>query len=148
MDAGWQFGIDRGATVTGIVARRPDGSLLAYKLLSEATADPPRYRDAAVAGIWELLGVDPDDPIPAAELDVVKMGTSVATNALRIGYQDRSRLFDRHIRLPQMLYERVIERGERVRADGEVLRATNARSLISPRGSGSLRSSCPKRSAR
>lgn len=138
---GWQFWIDRGGTFTDIVARRPDGVLLAHKVLSEDTATPPRYRDAAVAGIRELLGLGPEDAIPGERIDVVRMGTTVATNALlerkgeptalvitrgfgdalRIGYQNRPRLFDRRIELPSMLYERVIEVDERVMADGTVL---------------------------
>ncbi|HKF32795.1 MAG TPA: hydantoinase B/oxoprolinase family protein [Jatrophihabitantaceae bacterium] len=128
---GWQFWIDRGGTFTDIVARRPDGSLLTRKLLSES---PGRYADAAVAGIRELLG--------SGRTDDVRMGTTVATNALlerrgertalvitrgfgdalRIGYQNRPRIFDRHIVLPEPLYERVIEVDERITADGTVLR--------------------------
>ncbi|SHJ32928.1 5-oxoprolinase (ATP-hydrolysing) [Tessaracoccus bendigoensis DSM 12906] len=141
MAAGWQFWIDRGGTFTDIVARRPDGALLTHKLLSEDPATPPRYLDAAVAGIRHLLGIDQGEPIPSDRIDVVRMGTTVATNALlerkgeptalvitrgfadalRIGYQNRPRLFDRHIVLPSMLYERVIEVDERITADGAVL---------------------------
>ena len=76
---GWQFWIDRGGTFTDIVARRPDGSLTTHKLLSE---NPGRYADAAVHGIRELLGLDPGTPLPAGTIDAVKMGTTVATNAL------------------------------------------------------------------
>ncbi|GAB89184.1 hydantoinase B/oxoprolinase family protein [Gordonia rhizosphera] len=140
-DAGWQFWVDRGGTFTDIVARRPDGRLLTHKLLSE---DPARYRDAAVAGIRALLTTTPDsEPIPVADVEAVRMGTTVATNALlertgertllvitrgfgdalRIGYQNRPRIFDRHIVLPEMLYERVVEVDERIRADGTVLQA-------------------------
>ncbi len=140
-DAGWQFWVDRGGTFTDIVARRPDGRLLTHKLLSE---DPARYRDAAVAGIRALLTTTPDgEPIPVADVEAVRMGTTVATNALlertgertllvitrgfgdalRIGYQNRPRIFDRHIVLPEMLYERVVEVDERITADGTVLRA-------------------------
>lgn len=135
---GWQFWIDRGGTFTDIVARRPDGTLTTHKLLSE---DPARYPDAAIAGIRHLLGVDPTDPIPTHLIDVVRMGTTVATNALltrtgeptalvitrgfadalRIAYQERPRIFDRHIVLPELLHERVIEVDERVTAQGEVL---------------------------
>ena len=134
----WQFYIDRGGTFTDIVARRPDGSLLTRKLLSE---DPDRYADATVAGIRRVLGVGADEPIPAGDIDVVTVGTTVATNALleqvgeptvvvitrgfadalRIGYQDRPRIFDRHIVQPTMLYGRVIEANERVDARGKVL---------------------------
>jgi 5-oxoprolinase (ATP-hydrolysing) len=75
----WQFWIDRGGTFTDIVARRPDGQLVTHKLLSE---NPERYRDAAVHGIRELLGLRADAPIPGAAIEAVKMGTTVATNAL------------------------------------------------------------------
>ncbi len=136
----WQFWIDRGGTFTDIVARKPNGRLVTHKLLSE---NPSRYRDAAVAGIRELLGVAEDQPVPSAEIDVVRMGTTVATNALlerkgeptalvitrgfgdalRIGYQNRPRIFDRQIVLPEPLYRNVIEVDERVSVDGTVLRA-------------------------
>jgi 5-oxoprolinase (ATP-hydrolysing) len=135
----WQFWIDRGGTFTDIVARRPDGALVTHKLLSE---NPEQYRDAAVAGIRHLLGLSPGDTMPAA-IEAVKMGTTVATNALlerkgeptvlaitrgfrdalRIAYQNRPRLFDRHIVLPELLYRRVIEIDERIGAHGEVVRA-------------------------
>ena len=135
---GWQFWIDRGGTFTDIVARSPDGRIVTHKLLSE---NPEHYRDAALQGIRDLLGIGKDEPIPAARIDAVKMGTTVATNALlerkgdrtllaitrgfrdalRIGYQARPRLFDRHIVLPEMLYERVVEIDERVTAQGDVL---------------------------
>src|SRR5262245_57555521 len=134
-----QFWIDRGGTFTDIVARRADGTLVTHKLLSET---PERYPAAAVQGIRALLGLAPDDPIPTHAIDAVKMGTTVATNALlerrgertalvitrgfadalRIGYQNRPRIFDRHIVLPEPLYERVIEVDERLTADGSVLR--------------------------
>ncbi|MDE2164836.1 MAG: hydantoinase B/oxoprolinase family protein [Alphaproteobacteria bacterium] len=135
---GWQFWIDRGGTFTDIVARQPDGTLVTKKLLSE---NPDRYRDAAVAGIRELLGVMPTTQLPSDVIDSVKMGTTVATNALlerkgertvlvvtkgfrdalRIGYQNRPKLFERHIVLPDLVYERVVEIDERVTAEGEVL---------------------------
>lgn len=131
-DRGWEFWIDRGGTFTDIVARRPDGSLLTHKLLSE---NPEQYDDAAVAGVRALLG-------GAGAVDVVKMGTTVATNALlerqgeptvlaitkghadalRIGYQARPRLFDRHIVKPEALYTRVVEIDERIGVEGSVLR--------------------------
>ncbi len=137
MKSGWQFWIDRGGTFTDIVARQPDGELKTHKLLSE---NPEAYRDAAVQGIRDLLGVAKDAPIPAGQIDAVKMGTTVATNALlerkgdrtllattsgfrdqlRIGYQTRPDLFAREIVLPEMLYESVVEIEERVRADGAV----------------------------
>ena len=133
---GWQFWIDRGGTFTDVVARRPDGALLTHKLLSD---NPEHYRDAAIAGIRTLLGVAPGAPVRG--VDAVRMGTTVATNALlerkgdrtllvvnrgfrdalRIGYQARPHLFDLRITLPEMLYERVAEVDGRVAADGEVL---------------------------
>ncbi|GAA0415246.1 hydantoinase B/oxoprolinase family protein [Streptomyces luteireticuli] len=138
MAHGWQFWVDRGGTFTDIVARSPDGRLLTRKLLSE---DPDRYRDAAVEGIRRLLGLREGQEIRPGVVEVVRMGTTVATNALlerkgertalvitrgfrdalRIGYQNRPGLFDREIVLPEVLYERVLEVSERVTADGEVL---------------------------
>jgi 5-oxoprolinase (ATP-hydrolysing) len=139
----WEFWIDRGGTFTDVIGRRPDGKLVTHKLLSE---NPEAYRDAAVAGIRHLLGLEPDEPIPPAHIGAVKMGTTVATNALlerkgertlllitkgfrdalRIGYQARTDIFAKHIIKPEMLYERVIEIDERVRADGTVERAPDA----------------------
>ncbi|MDI1269525.1 MAG: hydantoinase B/oxoprolinase family protein [Polaromonas sp.] len=136
----WQFWIDRGGTFTDIVAKRPDGSLVTHKLLSE---NPEQYRDAAVAGIRHLLGLKAGEAIRADVVDCVKMGTTVATNALlerkgeptllvttrgfrdalRIAYQNRPRLFDRHIVLPELLYSAVVEAQERIGAQGEVLQA-------------------------
>ena len=133
--AGWQFWIDRGGTFTDIVARDPTGGLSAHKLLSE---NPERYRDAAVAGIRGVLGLDATAPIPPGTIDAVKMGTTVATNALlerrgertllvvgrgfadalRIGNQARPRLFDLEVRLPTLLHERVVEIGGRVDVHG------------------------------
>jgi len=138
MPDAWQFWIDRGGTFTDIVARRPDGTLTTHKLLSE---NPERYRDAAVEGIRRILGLPDGAPIPAADIAAVKMGTTVATNALlerkgertalvitrgfadalRIGYQNRPHLFVRRIELPTLLYERVIEVDERIGAHGEVV---------------------------
>ncbi|GAA0663043.1 hydantoinase B/oxoprolinase family protein [Kitasatospora atroaurantiaca] len=137
---GWQFWVDRGGTFTDVVARRPDGRLLTHKLLSH---NPAHYRDPAVAGIRALLGLAEDHPIPGAEIEAVRMGTTVATNALlertgertalvitrgfrdalRIGYQNRPQIFAREIVLPELLYERVIEADERITAEGTVLRA-------------------------
>ena len=137
-DCRWQFWIDRGGTFTDVVARAPDGRLVTCKLLSE---DPGRYDDAADEGIRRVLGVAPGAPIPADRIGAVKMGTTVATNALlerkgdrvvlaitrgfadalRIGYQNRPKLFARRIVLPSMLYERVIEIDERLDAQGAVL---------------------------
>ena len=135
---GWQFWIDRGGTFTDVVGRGPDGTLHTQKLLSE---NPEAYEDAALQGIRDLLGLSAGDPVPEAEIDAVKMGTTVATNALlerkgdrtllvvtegfrdqlRIAYQARPRLFDRQITLPEMLYERVEEVAERVDAKDAVL---------------------------
>ncbi len=132
---GWQFWVDRGGTFTDIVARAPDGGLSTLKLLSQ---NPGRYRDAAIAGIKTVLGLALDARIPPGTVEAVKMGTTVATNALlerqgertllvvnrgfadalRIGNQTRPRLFDLDIRLPSMLYERVAEIGGRVGIDG------------------------------
>jgi len=132
----WQFWIDRGGTFTDIVARAPDGTLSTHKLLSE---NPSRYRDAAIAGIKSILGIAGDAPIPEGVVESVKMGTTVATNALlerkgertllvvnvgfadalRIGNQARPRLFDLAIALPSMLYEEVVEIPGRVGVDGD-----------------------------
>ncbi len=140
MDGRWEFWIDRGGTFTDIVARRPDGRVVARKLLSDR---PEAYRDAAVAGIRQLLGLENGQPIPAEAVGSVRLGTTVATNALlerkgeptvlvitrgfadalRIAYQNRPRIFDRRILLPEMLYQRVIEADERIAADGTVLTA-------------------------
>nr|WP_295942755.1 hydantoinase B/oxoprolinase family protein [uncultured Acidovorax sp.] len=136
--ARWQFWIDRGGTFTDVVGKRPDGTLVTHKLLSE---NPEQYKDAAVAGIRHLLGLQPGEPVTPALVECVKMGTTVATNALlerkgeptllittkgfkdalRIAYQNRPRLFDRHIVLPELLYERVVEAQERMGAHGEVI---------------------------
>src|SRR5436309_15174407 len=135
----WDFWIDRGGTFTDVIGRKPDGVLVAHKLLSE---NPEAYRDAAVQGIRALLGLKPGEPIPQGVIGAVKMGTTVATNALlerkgertlllvtrgfrdalRIGYQARPKIFARHIVKPDMLYERVVEVDERVRADGTIER--------------------------
>ncbi|MDB1089361.1 hydantoinase B/oxoprolinase family protein [Streptomyces sp. ACA25] len=139
MSGRWEFWIDRGGTFTDIVGRRPDGELVTDKLLSH---DPGRYRDAAVAGIRRMLGTPAGEPVPADRISIVKMGTTVATNALlerrgeptvlvttagfgdalRIAYQNRPHLFDRRIVLPESLYERVVEVPERVGAHGEKVR--------------------------
>ncbi|WP_328869940.1 hydantoinase B/oxoprolinase family protein [Streptomyces sp. NBC_00287] len=140
---GWQFWVDRGGTFTDIVARRPDGRLLTHKLLSE---NPARYSDAAVAGVRRLMNGS-EEPVEA-----VRMGTTVATNALlerkgertllvvtrgfrdalRIAYQNRPRIFARRIELPELLYERVVEVDERIAADGTVLRAPDLEALSGP----------------
>ncbi|MGN6176342.1 MAG: hydantoinase B/oxoprolinase family protein [Streptosporangiaceae bacterium] len=138
MDGRWEFWIDRGGTFTDVVARRPDGTLAVHKLLSE---NPGRYADPAVAGIRHLLSVPPGEPIPAERIGVVRLGTTVATNALlerkgeptvlvitagfadalRIAYQDRPAIFARQIVRPEMVYSRVIEAAERVSPQGEVI---------------------------
>ncbi len=135
----WQFWVDRGGTFTDVVARRPDGQVVTDKLLSE---NPGQYADAAIQGIRELLGVAPGEPLPAERISAVKMGTTVATNALlerqgeptllavtrgfgdalRIGYQTRPDLFVLDIALPEMLYTEVLEVDERVGARGEQVR--------------------------
>ncbi|MCW2246520.1 5-oxoprolinase (ATP-hydrolyzing) [Azospirillum fermentarium] len=142
----WQFWIDRGGTFTDIVARRPDGAVVTHKLLSE---NPERYRDAAIQGIRDLLELAPGEPITPDRVEVVKMGTTVATNALlerkgertvllitegfadqlRIGYQARPAIFARHIVLPELLYDKVVEVPERVRADGTVERPVDLRAV-------------------
>ncbi|MDE2370928.1 MAG: hydantoinase B/oxoprolinase family protein [Burkholderiales bacterium] len=142
----WQFWIDRGGTFTDIVGRRPDGELVTLKLLSE---NPEQYADAAVEGLRRLLGLAAGEAITPDRVECVKMGTTVATNALlerkgdrtllvttrgfrdalRIAYQARPRLFDRHIVLPELLYERVVEADERVGADGGVITALDAAAL-------------------
>ena len=134
----WQFWVDRGGTFTDIVAKTPEGKLRTHKLLSE---NPEVYADAAVHGIRELLGLGANDPIPRGRIGAVKMGTTVATNALlerkgertlllitkgmrdllRIGFQNRPKLFDLNIELPELLYEDVIEVEERISADGDVI---------------------------
>ncbi|MDA8637552.1 hydantoinase B/oxoprolinase family protein [Rhodospirillales bacterium] len=135
----WQIWIDRGGTFTDLVAKKPNGELVTHKLLSE---NPEQYEDAALQGIRDLLGLDSGAPIPPGTVESVKMGTTVATNALlerkgdrtvlvitsgfgdvlRIGYQTRPRLFDMHIKLPELVYEQAIEAEERISAEGEILK--------------------------
>ena len=142
----WQFWIDRGGTFTDIVGRAPDGGLRTLKLLSE---HQEQYEDAAVEGIRRMLGLAAEEPIGPARVECVKMGTTVATNALlerrgertllvttrgfrdalRIATQARPRLFDRRIVLPELLYERVIEAEERVDARGEIVSALDSAAL-------------------
>jgi 5-oxoprolinase (ATP-hydrolysing) len=139
----WNFWIDRGGTFTDVVGRDPQGGLHARKMLSE---NPGAYRDAAVAGIRAHLGLEQGDPIPAGLIGEVRMGTTVATNALlerkgdrtvfvttrgfgdvlELGYQDRRKIFARNIVKPDQLYERVVEVDERVLADGTVDRSLDA----------------------
>src|SRR3954466_13723821 len=140
--SGWQFWIDRGGTFTDVVARRPDGAIVTHKLLSE---NPGRYADAAIAGIRESLSLKEGEAIRAGIIEAVKMGTTVATNALlerkgedtvlfitrgfrdqlRIAYQNRPRIFDRHIRLPELLYRKAVEVDERMGARGEIVHPLN-----------------------
>lgn len=139
----WDFWIDRGGTFTDIVARNPEGKIVAHKLLSE---NPEAYPDAAIQGIRDLMGLAQGEPIPADSVDTVKMGTTVATNALlerkgdptllvttrgfrdalAIGYQDRPDIFAREIIKPELLYRDVVEIDERVRVDGTVEAAPNS----------------------
>ncbi len=141
--ARWQFWIDRGGTFTDVVARRPDGTVATHKLLSE---NLERYDDAAIAGIRHFLKLGAADPIPGDAIEAVKMGTTVATNALlerkgertvlfitqgladqlRIAFQNRPQIFARHIVLPELLYAKVVEVGERISAQGEVVVALDA----------------------
>jgi len=134
----WQFWVDRGGTFTDIVARQPNGQILTHKLLSE---NPRQYHDAAIHGMKEMLGIDCKDKLPCDQISVVKMGTTLATNALlerkgddtllvitkgfkdqlRIGYQTRPDLFALHIELPELLYCNVLEIEERMGAHGQVL---------------------------
>ena len=138
----WQFYIDRGGTFTDVVAKTPQDKIIVYKLLSE---NPEQYRDAPIQGIRDLMGIPQDRPIPTEQIEVVKMGTTVATNALlerkgdrvvllitkgfkdalRIGYQNRPDIFARQIVLPSMLYETVIEIEERYDAEGNELKSVN-----------------------
>jgi 5-oxoprolinase (ATP-hydrolysing) len=146
--AKWQFWVDRGGTFTDIVALSPDGRISSSKLLSE---NPEHYSDAAVAGIRQFLGLAPGQAVPAGLIGCVKMGTTVATNALlerkgertallttrgfrdalRIAYQNRPRLFDRHIVLPELLYEQVLEVDERVDASGNIIQPLDLATLRS-----------------
>ncbi|NER29638.1 MAG: hydantoinase/oxoprolinase family protein, partial [Symploca sp. SIO1C4] len=134
----WKFFADRGGTFTDIVAVSPEDKIIVHKVLSE---NSQRYKDAVVQGIREILGIEADQPIPSPEIEVVKMGTTVATNALlerkgdrtvlvttkgfgdalRIGYQNRPDIFALEIILPEMLYEQVIEVEERYSAHGSEL---------------------------
>lgn len=137
MSGQWEFWIDRGGTFTDVVARKPDGTLATHKLLSE---NPERYADAAVQGIRDMMEIE--GAFPDRAIGAVKMGTTVATNALlerkgepvlllitkgfrdllQIGYQTRPRLFDLHIVRPELLYDSVAEMDERLDADGGVIR--------------------------
>ncbi|MCP3670111.1 MAG: 5-oxoprolinase [Gammaproteobacteria bacterium] len=137
-DAHWQFWIDRGGTFTDVIGKDPDSKLTVCKLLSE---NPTSYSDAAVRGIQILLNIDENTDMATQPINSVKMGTTVATNALlerqgeptvlvitagfadalRIGYQNRPHLFKLNIELPDQLYNRVVEVTERVSAHGEVI---------------------------
>ncbi|MGE3306014.1 MAG: hydantoinase/oxoprolinase family protein, partial [Rhizobiaceae bacterium] len=142
----WDFWIDRGGTFTDAIARPPDGKLQTRKLLSE---NPEAYRDAAVHAIRETLGLAAGEPVPAGMIGEIRMGTTIATNALlerkgerlmlltthgfrdalRIAYQARPDIFAKEIILPEQLYERVVEADERVRADGTVETRLDAETL-------------------
>ncbi|MDM4765089.1 hydantoinase B/oxoprolinase family protein [Pelomonas sp. SE-A7] len=142
----WQFWIDRGGTFTDLIGRAPDGRLMPLKLLSEA---PGLYEDAAIEGMRRLLGLAVGEPITEDRVECVRMGTTVATNALlerkgeplllvttrgfrdalRIAYQARPRIFERHIVLPEQLYAQVLEADERTSADGETVRALDLQTL-------------------
>ncbi|SEO71247.1 5-oxoprolinase (ATP-hydrolysing) [Salinihabitans flavidus] len=145
MSGQWEFWIDRGGTFTDVVARTPEGEVKTHKLLSE---NPGRYRDAAVQGIREMMGLAGED-FPEGAIRAVKMGTTVATNALlerkgervvlvitggfrdllKFGYQTRPRLFDLEIRRPELLYDSVIEMDERLDAGGDVVRPLDESAL-------------------
>lgn len=134
----WQFWVDRGGTFTDLVARRPDGDVIVHKVLSE---NPEQYKDAAVQGIREILNISKNDILPMHEIEAIKMGTTVGTNALlerkgeptllvitkglrdqlRIAYQQRPAIFARHIILPEMLYQDVVEANERMGVDGTIV---------------------------
>lgn len=143
---GWEFWIDRGGTFTDIIARSPDGQLSSHKLLSE---NPRQYEDAAVEGIRKILNLSADAPLTGQHISGVKMGTTVATNALlerrgartalvitrgfadalEIAYQNRPDIFALHVQRPSMLYEQVLEVDERLSASGEVLTAVDIKQL-------------------
>ncbi len=145
--AGWRIWADRGGTFTDLVARRPDGQVVTHKLLSE---NPEQYSDAVAQGVRTLLGLATDAPLPKGEVEELRIGTTIATNALlerkgeptlfvttrgfadslRIGYQDRPDLFARHIVLPKMLYSSVLEAQERVSVEGGVLQPLDEESLL------------------
>ena len=147
MTGKWDFWIDRGGTFTDVIGRTPDGALIAHKLLSE---NPEAWKDSAIQGMRDLLGLKSGDPFPLAKVGEIRMGTTVATNALlerkgdrtllvitkgfrdalRIAYQARPDIFAKQIILPEQLYERVIEVEERVRADGTVETALDMSSLL------------------
>lgn len=142
----WQFWIDRGGTFTDVIAKTPDGILLSKKLLSE---NPEHYKDSAVAAIREFFHLKAEEKIPVEKIACVKMGTTVATNALlerkgervalfitkgfkdalRIAYQNRPHLFDRHIILPELMYQKVVEVDERIAANGEILKTIDRQIL-------------------
>lgn len=142
-EPGWQFYIDRGGTFTDLVAKTPQNQIMVHKLLS---SNPEQYQDAAIQGIRELMGIPQNEPMATEQIEVVKMGTTVATNALlerkgdrvvliitkgfkdalRIGYQNRPDIFAREIILPSMLYEAVVEIDARYDAQGHELKAVDS----------------------
>jgi 5-oxoprolinase (ATP-hydrolysing) len=139
----WEFWIDRGGTFTDIVARNPEGQISSHKLLSD---NPEHYQDAVIQGINDVLG----EPIAHADIAIIKMGTTVATNALlerkgervllaitqgfadalQIGYQNRPDLFALNIKLPSLLYEEVIEIEERIDARGQILKPLDEKQAL------------------
>lgn len=144
---GWRFWIDRGGTFTDVVAQSPSGKLITHKLLSE---NPDFYNDAPLQGIRDVLEINKDEPIPVKTIDAVKIGTTIATNALlerkgertalvinsgfadalKIGYQNRPDIFARKIILPEMLYEEVVEINGRVAADGSEILPLDTKGLM------------------
>ena len=143
----WQFWVDRGGTFTDIIGKSPEGELKTKKLLS---VNPDHYQDATLEGIRQILGLDAHALIPKELVHCVKMGTTVATNALlerkgertalvttlgfkdalKIAYQNRPKIFERHIRLPELLYSQVVEAHERMSAEGEVILGLDETKLI------------------
>jgi len=135
----WQFWIDRGGTFTDIIGRSPKGDISTHKLLSENST---QYKDAAIQGIRDLLCLKDEEDIPIDQIDSIKMGTTVATNALlerkgentllaissgfadilRIGYQQRPKLFSLDIKLPDMLYSNIVEIEERIDINGKIIK--------------------------
>ena len=142
----WQFWIDRGGTFTDIVALSPQGNIITHKLLSE---NPEHYQSAPIEGIRQVLKLSANEPIPTEKIEVIKMGTTVATNALlerkgepvvlvtnqgfqdilRIGYQNRPDIFARHICLPDLLYKYNIQVSARYSAQGEELQALEVKKV-------------------
>jgi len=143
----WQFWIDRGGTFTDVIGKSPDGKIISCKLLSE---NPEEYKDAAIQGIRDLLSLNGSDNIPMDRIESIKMGTTVATNALleregektllaitkgfgdilRIGYQQRPKIFALDIQLPDMLYSDVVEIDERLNVNGNIIKELDTNQSI------------------